>query len=273
MRRQVSVWILLLALATCATAGTADMPEVTDDEGDAAAPGLSGDILAAWIEGEDAAGFTTVIRLAQFDPVRDRLTDHYFVFEALGERWCTFAYVGPDGAVETTACRWDEETRFQTGDNARSQGSIEPGSPAHVRVRFPFELLGAEDGPVVLGEFIVETFDFKRVTEPQSAPSAGGMVRIDHAEGDATYVARSDAQRDAPAADAPEPVEEAPSDGPISNVTAEVDPPQEPRPTPMTGALAALAAGAAFLRRRAGTSRLTGRRAAGVPTGETRQPR
>jgi hypothetical protein len=190
-----SAWLamaLLACIAAEAAGGSEAEPEIADPAGDTRDPLLpTGDILAAWIEGETPEGFTTVVKLAEIDPARDRVTDHYVVFYVGDAPYCTYTYVGPDGATEPSACKWDPERRLQTGEFERTHGNLTPGAPGYVRTYFPRAFLDdadvPEDRPVVLSRLMAETFDFKRVHDPTAAGNLGTQSLTDHAEGAVAY--------------------------------------------------------------------------------------
>jgi hypothetical protein len=185
----------LIFVAGGASAGTADDPEIVDPAGDTDLPLPGGDVLAGWIEDADDSGFTTVIRLASYDPEVDRLTDHYFSFRIGTAHLCTFVYRGPAfGDHEYDACRFDAARRLQA-HSLDSVGNVTTGAPADLRVWFPLSYLGddAPRGGYTLTDLVVETFDFKR---PGHAGGTVWPAMRDHASTDRTYTF---APADAPA--------------------------------------------------------------------------
>ncbi|MBI4392308.1 MAG: hypothetical protein HY556_00725 [Euryarchaeota archaeon] len=132
-----AVAAMAIVLSGTVSAGTEKAPELVDAAMDTARPdeSQSTDIIAGWIEKEEEASFTTVIKVQTLDLNLAAVTGFSFAFKYRGLDYATSAFLIPGSPPDFSYGHWDEDAGFTYDSNATT-GTVTAGSPGYVRVVF-----------------------------------------------------------------------------------------------------------------------------------------
>lgn len=193
MRRCFLVPATLLALlaAPAVSAGSQDVPELTDAAGDCefAFGNDYADVTAAWIADETATSFGVYLALAKWTEPLAQMSGYTVQFTHQGTQFGVAAVYSPDG--------WEYSNGyidFDTGDASNfseADGSFTPGTPAILMVTFDKSHFPHNSADNQLTSFMAGTVDFKYYAAwglaGQTPPAESPVFFCDEATSTATY--------------------------------------------------------------------------------------